>query len=110
MDAFFSFLKVAVIGLFALMALFLILFALPKSPLRSLVLEVLGWTGAGLSTAALVSPLDLIPDVIPIVGWGDDVAYILAAVGCALLGYSQRRRRHLDAVRGDSFASGRHGR
>jgi hypothetical protein len=110
MDAFFSFLKVAVIGLFALMALFLILFALPKSPLRSLVLEVIGWTGAGLSTAALVSPLDLIPDVIPIVGWGDDVAYALAAIGCALLGYSQRRRRRLDAVRGDSFASGRHGR
>ena len=45
MDAFFSFLKVALIGIFALIALVLVLLALPQTRLKSTLTELLAWFG-----------------------------------------------------------------
>lgn len=56
---------------------------------------------AALAAAAayLVSPIDLVPGVIPVVGQLDDVAVALAAIRLALAGLRpERRRMHLEAV------------
>src|ERR671939_421299 len=44
-DAFFSFLKVATIGIFALIALVLVLLAIPQTRLKSTLTELLAWCG-----------------------------------------------------------------
>jgi uncharacterized membrane protein YkvA (DUF1232 family) len=47
----------------------------------------------------LVSPVDAIPGVIPVLGQLDDIAVMLAALRFAMAGLdSARRREHLDAV------------
>ncbi len=47
----------------------------------------------------LVSPIDAVPDIIPVVGRLDDIAVILAALRFAMAGLDPaRRREHLDAV------------
>jgi uncharacterized membrane protein YkvA (DUF1232 family) len=47
----------------------------------------------------LVSPVDAVPDVIPVVGQLDDIAVVLAALRFAIAGLDPaRRREHLDAV------------
>ena len=76
-----------------LVALFLGLLALPQSPIRNLFLEICGWTGAAAGTAAILSPIDAIPDVIPIAGQIDDVGYLIMAALCGVLAYTQRKHR-----------------
>jgi uncharacterized membrane protein YkvA (DUF1232 family) len=47
----------------------------------------------------LVSPIDAVPDVIPVIGRLDDIAVVLAALRFAMAGLDPvRRREHLDAV------------
>lgn len=93
MDAFFSFLKVFFIGLFVLIIVFLILMALPKSKLRGVVLEIFGWGTTAASTASVVSPIDLMPDFIPVLGQLDDVGMIVLALCSAFFAYRMRKQR-----------------
>jgi uncharacterized membrane protein YkvA (DUF1232 family) len=47
----------------------------------------------------LISPIDLVPGIIPVVGQLDDIAVAIAAIKFALAGLSpERRRAHLEAV------------
>jgi len=47
----------------------------------------------------LVSPIDAVPGVIPVIGQLDDIAVVLAALRFAMAGLDPaRRREHLDAV------------
>ncbi len=55
--------------------------------LRPLVITALAWVA---STLYAVSPADLIPDLIPIIGWADDAVTLCLAVAVSL--YSARRR------------------
>src|SRR5437867_9932859 len=55
--------------------------------------ECLAWLGFVGASGLVVSPLDLIPDVIPVIGWADDTGYVLLALACAYLGWKQRQRR-----------------
>ena len=99
MDAFFSFLTVIAIGGFALIALVLVLLAIPQTRFKSMLTEFLSWLGFVGASGLVVSPIDLIPDVIPVIGWADDAGYGLLALACAYIGWKQRqRRRTADAV------------
>lgn len=48
MDAFFSFLKVVAIGVFALIALVLVLLAMPQTRFKTTLTELLAWRGLAL--------------------------------------------------------------
>jgi hypothetical protein len=37
--------------------------------------------------------VDLIPDVLPVIGWTDDIGYTLLALVCGYIGWNLRRRR-----------------
>ena len=73
----------AMIGGGLLFAL-LILLSLPHSRLKEIVQPIIGYTLAGLSVAYAISPLDGIPDVIPFVGWADDVVVLVVGVASAI--------------------------
>ncbi|HEX6041654.1 YkvA family protein [Longimicrobium sp.] len=94
MEAFFGFLKIFFIGLFALVAVFMILLAMPQSQLRSFVLEVTGWGTAAASAVYVVSPLDLVPDLLPVLGWGDDLVAAVVAACSVVMALVMRRERH----------------
>ena len=93
MDAFFSFLKVATISIFALIALVLVLLAIPQTRLKSTLTEFLAWCGFLGASGLVASPVDLIPDILPVIGWTDDLGYALLALVCGYIGWTQRRRR-----------------
>ena len=93
MGGFFEAVKVFFICLFALLALFIVLLALPGSRLRSFVLEITGWGTAAASAIYVISPLDLLPDIIPVLGWGDDVVAAVTAISSILLALGMRRQR-----------------
>ena len=50
----------------------------------------IGWSVTGLSTAYVLCPLDVLPDFIPVLGWVDDGAAIVAAIGGAVAALSAR--------------------
>jgi uncharacterized membrane protein YkvA (DUF1232 family) len=97
MEAFFSLIKTIIIVFGILVALFLILLAIPQTCFRATMLEIFGWTGVGAGALLTVSPVDIIPDFVPVLGWGDDVVYLLAAILCGALAYTQRQHRRQQA-------------
>lgn len=62
---------------------FLVLVSLPQSRLRDLLMPFVGWGVAALSVAYVIMPIDVLPDVIPVVGWFDDLGAIALAIGSA---------------------------
>ncbi len=82
-------LRVSCIGCCGLLALFMILLALPQSRLRYYVLRGLGivfFTITGLLALYIVSPLDALPDVIPVLGQIDDGGALISAIVTGLSG------------------------
>ena len=95
----FCFSTAIAIGGFALIALLLVLLAIPQTRFKSMLNEFLSWLGFVGASGLVVSPIDLMPDVIPVIGWADDAGYVLLALACASIGWKQRqRRRTADAV------------
>lgn len=68
-----------------LLAVFLVLLALPRSKMREVVMPVVGWAVAALSAIYVISPLDIVPDVIPIAGWLDDGGAIVTGIAGAVM-------------------------
>src|SRR5688572_31290192 len=80
MESFWEFAKIALIVGAAITTIVLILLALPRSRLRK-AFSTLFFAIAGVLGIYVVSPLDFIPDIIPLLGQSDDaLATILAIV------------------------------
>jgi len=93
MDAFFSFLKIFFLGLFGLIALLIILLSIPKSRLRNIILEFVGWGTTAVSAVSVVSPIDPIPDFIPVLGQIDDIGMIILGVCSLIMALYMRNQR-----------------
>ena len=100
MDQLGELLRVSCWGCCGLLALFMILLALPQSRLRYYVLRGLGivfFTITGLIALYIVSPLDVLPDVIPLLGQIDDggalVGAIITGLSGALAWWSSKQSR-----------------
>lgn len=82
--------KLAMVGGFGLALAFMILIALPRSPLRNFSLQFMLWSFTAICTFFVVSPVDLLPflpfDDIFTLGGG-----VTAAAGAVLQKLSQRR-------------------
>ena len=99
MDNFWDFAKLLVIVGAVLLGLILILLALPGSRFRK-VLSTVFFSIAGLLGIYIISPLDFIPDLIPVLGQMDDVlASILAVISAisGLLFYMNNRQSLSDS-------------
>ena len=80
MESFWEFAKIALIVGAALTAIVLILLALPGSRLRK-TFATLFFAIAGVLGIHVVSPIDFIPDIIPLLGQSDDaLATVLAII------------------------------
>ena len=106
MSEFFSFLKVFVGCSTVLLLVMLVLLALPQSRLRCVGLEMAKYALAGGLVVLWLSPLDVIPSVVPLVGWLDDIGYMVGAVGAISSALGEREKRlvyeqiELDELRG----------
>lgn len=115
MSEFFSFLKVfAICGTVFFIAT-AVLLSLPQSKLRSVGMEMSKWALVCGLLLMVPSPVDVLPDVVPGIGWLDDIGYILGAIAAAKGAMSERKRRAmweeaefgqtLAAMRGESATS-----
>jgi uncharacterized membrane protein YkvA (DUF1232 family) len=76
-----------------LLLAFMVLLALPKSQLRGFLLQVVGWALAVFCGVYVVSPIDVIPDVIPVVGWIDDVGAAVVGVTSAVMAINAKNSK-----------------
>ncbi|GAB5405710.1 MAG: hypothetical protein Aurels2KO_39410 [Aureliella sp.] len=73
----------------------LILLALPKSKLRSCLLELVKYGMAAGFAILVISPIDFVPDVIPLLGQLDDVGYIAGGIASVVAAVKERHSRRL---------------
>ncbi len=83
-------LKILAIIIASLIIIFLILLALPNSKLRSSILKIyaiVSFIIAITSAGYVISPLDALPDFIPVAGQTDDLAAAISSLASAITGY-----------------------
>lgn len=95
MSAFFSTIQVLIVCGSLLFIVMLGLLALPASKLRCVGLEISKWAMCVGLALLTISPLDIAPDAIPVVGWLDDIGYIVAAVAAARSAMADGKKRKL---------------
>jgi uncharacterized membrane protein YkvA (DUF1232 family) len=70
-----------------------VLLAMPQTRLKRTLSELLVWCGCLGASGLVASPVDLIPAMLPVISWTDDLGYALLALVCGSIGWQQRRRR-----------------
>lgn len=80
MSDLFALLKVLTLAGAGLLLALMILLALPKSELRSVGMQVVKYAAAVGLFLLVPSPVDVLPDVVPGIGWVDDLGYIVAGI------------------------------
>jgi uncharacterized membrane protein YkvA (DUF1232 family) len=93
MVEFFNFLKVFMVCGTVFFIVMLVLLALPQSKLRLVGLEMGKWVLCAALVVMVPSPIDALPDAIPVLGWLDDIAYIVGAIAAARGALGERRKR-----------------
>lgn len=94
MNEFMGLIRYLFTGSVLFLVVIMILMALPKSRLRGVFLTISGWVMKLLALLCLVymiSPLDVIPDAIPVAGYADDVVALILGLTSAIGGYSTSR-------------------
>lgn len=111
MGEFFGFLKVFVVCGTIFFITTLVLMALPQSKLRSVGMEMTKWALACGLFLLIPSPVDVVPDVVPVVGWLDDCGYALGAIGAIKSALGDRKRRVcLEQMEWEQLASNARGK
>lgn len=64
---------------------FMVLVAMPQFRMREVLMPIVGWAVAALSAVYVVSPIDVLPDFIPIAGWLDDGGAIVTGITGAVM-------------------------
>lgn len=105
MEQFWEFLKVAVVVAGVVIVVLFVLLSLPKSKLRSYLLEVMGWGSTAVAATSIVSPVDLIPDFIPVLGQVDDISAAVVGLASLIMAIYQRRQRTRWASEGSVVVS-----
>jgi hypothetical protein len=106
MTDFWDFVKlIAILGTI-ITGLVLILLSLPRSRLQEFLLKIFSgifFTIAGFFTLYIISPIDFIPDFIPLLGQIDDIAASIAVVLNAIAGfYMLLQRQYISNSKPDS--------
>ena len=99
MSDFFELLKFVFAVLMGTAVIFLTLIALPKSRLRVAFMTVVSWGMKLLALFCLVyaiSPLDLIPDAVPVAGFADDLLALIIGTASAIGGFASSRAASMD--------------
>ena len=102
MEQFWSFLKILAIVSGALIALFLVLISLPESKLGKAFLKgfgILNIVIAIMLGVYVVSPIDYIPDVIPVAGQSDDAAALVGLVIDGLIAYVSLKKSKTENIK-----------
>ena len=95
MEGFWDFVSVVVIVNAVLLAIFLVLLALPQSRLGRIFFRILGilnYIVAGLLIIYVISPIDIISDIVPVLGQTDDAAGIVGVIIDGIIGYISLRK------------------
>jgi uncharacterized membrane protein YkvA (DUF1232 family) len=67
---------------------------MPKSRLRGILLKVsttIGYVLSALSAVYVISPADIIPDIIPLLGQIDDILVLVAGIFSAVAGWKSTK-------------------
>ncbi len=93
MDGFFSTIRFF-FGCGTLLLLSLVVLAhMPKSPLRTTLVQVCGWATTALCGAYIASPLDVVPDVFFPIGFIDDALALFVGIKSALAAWNAGQKR-----------------
>ena len=93
MTEFFGFMKMFVLCGTVFFIIMTVLLALPQSRLRSVGLEMSKWALMCGLLLMVPSPIDVLPDVLPGIGWLDDIGYVIAAIMSGRSAVAERKKR-----------------
>jgi uncharacterized membrane protein YkvA (DUF1232 family) len=77
----------------ALAAAMMVLVSLPNSPIKDLLVQVVGWLIAILCAIYAISPIDIVPDILFPIGIVDDIGIAIAGVSSAMAAWNAGKRR-----------------
>jgi len=106
MENFFDFLKFLAILIAVLIVIFLVLLALPKSKLRQSILKIysiVSLIATVVSVGYIISPIDIVPDIFPVAGQGDDLIAAISALATATTGYVAWKKSKNDLPKGEKL-------